>query len=250
MRWYLDIILPDRTGGLEVVGAPQIWEVDTAWKFATDNFTDNFHVFSTHHSLVELGMLPNDPDFASHGHMITSGNGHILHMVQGPPDDEEFKAFGLPRRAARADEAQPLAGQVQDAPSRSVSAPGPCGRTSTACSCQSSDVIDGKQWPFMNFRMEEPLTPTRTRMWSWFTVDKSADRRLQEGSYETYVRTFGPAGIFDQDDMENWEDCTRVERRPGGASATTCTTSMGVNRPIRSPTGRARARPTTTATAR
>ena len=89
--WRSTSISCSRTdGGLEVVGAPQVWEVDTAWKFSSDNFTDNYHVFSTHHSLVDLGMLPNDPDFASHGHMIMCGNGHILHMVQGPPDDEEF----------------------------------------------------------------------------------------------------------------------------------------------------------------
>ena len=88
---------------------------------------------------------------------------------------------------------------------------------------QSSDVIDGKQWPFMNFRMEEPLTPTRTRMWSWFMVDKSADDAFKKRSMEAYVRTFGPAGIFDQDDMENWEDCTRSNsaRRPSGTPCTT-----------------------------
>ena len=86
LRWYLDIIF-NRTGGVEVVGVPQIWDVECSWKFATDNFTDNFHVFSTHQSLVQLGMLPNDPDFACHGHMVTVGDGHILHFVQGEPGD-------------------------------------------------------------------------------------------------------------------------------------------------------------------
>ena len=44
MRWYLDIIF-GRTGEIEFVGVPQIWDVECSWKFATDNFTDNFHVF-------------------------------------------------------------------------------------------------------------------------------------------------------------------------------------------------------------
>ena len=70
MRWYMDIIF-GRTGEIEFVGVPQIWDVECSWKFATDNFTDNFHVYWTHQSLVELGMLPSDPDFASHGHMVT-----------------------------------------------------------------------------------------------------------------------------------------------------------------------------------
>ena len=28
------------------------------------------------------------------------------------------------------------------------------------------------------------------------------------------MRTFGPGGIFDQDDMENWEECTAAARGP------------------------------------
>ena len=45
----------------------------------------------------------------------------------------------------------------------------------------------------LNLRLEIPLSPTRTRMYSWFAIDKDASpadyRKL---SYETYVRCFGP----------------------------------------------------------
>ena len=47
MRWYMDIIF-GRTGEIEFVGVPQVWEVHRAWKFATGNFTDNFHVFDAY----------------------------------------------------------------------------------------------------------------------------------------------------------------------------------------------------------
>jgi hypothetical protein len=60
----------------------------------------------------------------------------------------------------------------------------------------------------LNLRMEVPLSPTRTRMYSWFAIDRGAPSDYRKQSYETYVRNFGPSGIFDQDDMENWEDCT------------------------------------------
>ena len=26
------------------------------------------------------------------------------------------------------------------------------------------------------------------------------------------MRTFGPSGVFEQDDLENWEECTRVNQ--------------------------------------
>jgi hypothetical protein len=46
---------------------------------------------------------------------------------------------------------------------------------------------------------------------------------------EAYVRTFGPAGIFDQDDMENWEDCTRSNSGPA-SKRFTMHHRMGVHR--------------------
>ena len=62
MRFYLDLYLGRTDGGTEVLGTPQVWDVATNWKFATDNFTgDNFHLYSTHGSIVELGLLPPDP---------------------------------------------------------------------------------------------------------------------------------------------------------------------------------------------
>ena len=196
MRWYMDIIF-GRTGAIEFVGVPQIWEVDCSWKFATDNFTDNFHVFYAHQSLVELGMLPTDPDFASHGHMVTLPNGHILHFVQGPPDDA-YRGLGLPKE---------LWPQFQ----KNLSPP------------QAKIGI-------LNLRLEIPITPTRTRMYSWFAIDRDASPEYRKLSYETYVRTFGPAGIFDQDDMENWEECTSAARGPE-AKRHSLHHKMGLNRP-------------------
>jgi PAH dioxygenase large subunit len=226
MRWYMDIIF-GRTGEIEFVGVPQIWEVDCSWKFATDNFTDNFHVFYTHQSLVELGMLPTDPDFASHGHMVTLDNGHILHFVQGPPDDA-YRGLGLPK------ELWPLFDKHLSPAQAKIA--------------QTHGYSAGTMWPnfhwlqlitagdtqappigILNLRLEIPITPTRTRMYSWFAIDKDASHDYRKLSYETYVRTFGPAGIFDQDDMENWEECTAVARGPA-AKRYSLHHKMGLNR--------------------
>ena len=64
--------------------------------------------------------------------------------------------------------------------------------------------------PFLSFRLWQPTGPTSTRIWSWLFVDKEASKEFRRATYEAYVRTFGPSGIFEQDDMENWEECTRV----------------------------------------
>jgi hypothetical protein len=66
-------------------------------------------------------------------------------------------------------------------------------------------------------------------MWSWLAIDKAASPEYRKASYETYVRTFGPSGIFDQDDMENWEDCTRANQGPA-ARRHTLHHKMGIGR--------------------
>jgi hypothetical protein len=63
---------------------------------------------------------------------------------------------------------------------------------------------------FLAFKFWEPVAFNKTRIHSFLVADKAAPEEFRTESMETYVRTFGPSGIFEQDDMENWEDCTRV----------------------------------------
>jgi PAH dioxygenase large subunit len=228
MRWYLDIIF-SRTGEIEVVGVPQIWEVECAWKFATDNFTDNFHVFWTHQSLVPLGLLPNFPDFAAHGHMVTAGNGHILHFVQGAPNDETFMGLGLEKPLWQYFTQNLNPAQTDIAMRHGYSAGTVWPNFHWLQLTSTGDTLS-KPVGILNLRLELPLSPTRTRMYSWFAIDKAASPTYRKASYENYVRTFGPGGIFDQDDMENWEDCTAAAVGPA-AKRYTLHHKMGINRP-------------------
>jgi PAH dioxygenase large subunit len=66
-------------------------------------------------------------------------------------------------------------------------------------------------------------------MYSWFAIDKAAPADYRKVSYENYVRNFGPGGIFDQDDMENWEECTAASMGPA-AKRYTLHHRMGLNR--------------------
>jgi phenylpropionate dioxygenase-like ring-hydroxylating dioxygenase large terminal subunit len=206
MRWYMDTLF-GRTGGIEFIGVPQIWDAECSWKFATENFTDNFHVFWAHQSLVELKLLPDFPDFAAFGTMIHAGNGHILHFTQGDPHNDSFKGLGLPK------DLWPLFGKhLNPVQQKLVMDHGYSVGTiwpnfhwlqlTTTANDESTPVA------LLNLRLEIPISPTRTRMYSWFAIDKAASPEYRKHSYETYVRTFGPGGIFDQDDMENWEECT------------------------------------------
>ena len=223
--FYLDTLFARTPEGAEVVGAPQVWDVETAWKFAVDNFTDNQHVWWAHHSLVELGLLPPDPDFASHGHMLVLGGGHTAHFVPGP-----VAGFGLPEDLQALFPSVLTPDQVEIAQNTVYSA-GTVFPNFHWLQLLVQAEINGPAVPVLNIRVHEPLTPTRTRMWSWLIVEKEASEAFRTATFETYVRTFGPSGIFDQDDMENWEECTRANRGPI-AQRYALDHTMGLARPV------------------
>ena len=107
MKFYLDLIVNRTDDGCEVVGVPHVWEANCNWKFAVDNFTgDNFHLYTAHGSMVELGLLPPDPMSLSFGYLITADGGHVLHIVPGPPG---FEYLGMPQGDDPRVQAQPLA---------------------------------------------------------------------------------------------------------------------------------------------
>jgi 3-phenylpropionate/trans-cinnamate dioxygenase subunit alpha len=62
------------------------------------------------------------------------------------------------------------------------------------------------------FRVWHPRGPDKTEVWSWIYVDKAAPPEVKEAMRLAGVRGFSPSGTFEQDDIDNWQDCTRTCR--------------------------------------
>lgn len=211
MRFYLDMFLGRTDRGTEVVGAPQVWDVSTDWKFCADNFTgDNFHLYTAHGSVVDLGMLPPDPMSLSYGYLVRAQGGHVLHMVPGPPDPS-FEYFGLPRELVPELERNLGPTQLQFVKDHAWSV-GTVFPNLSFMQVMVQGELGGPNVTFLSLRAWMPTSATTTRVFSYLLMDKDAPEQFRRDSYEAYVRTFGPSGIFEQDDMENWEDCTRVNK--------------------------------------
>ncbi|MFC8666941.1 SRPBCC family protein [Streptomyces sp. NPDC057199] len=209
MRFYLDLYLAHTDKGVEVVGSPHVWEVNTNWKFAADNFTgDNFHIHTAHGSIVSLGMMPPDPMSLAGGHLVDAGSGHVLHVVPGPPDPV-FADLGMPPELVAEFDRNLLPAQRAIVHNTAWSV-GTVFPNLSFLQVMVQGDEDSPMTPFLSFRTWEPTGPTTTRVSSYLLVDKDAPEWYRQASYEAYVRTFGPSGIFEQDDMENWEDCTRA----------------------------------------
>lgn len=63
-----------------------------------------------------------------------------------------------------------------------------------------------------SFRVWHPKGPDKTEVWAWVFVDKAAPAHVKEAVRLASLRTFGPAGTFEQDDMDNWQECTQTCR--------------------------------------
>jgi hypothetical protein len=62
------------------------------------------------------------------------------------------------------------------------------------------------------FRVWHPRGPDKIEIWSWIYVDKAAPPQVKEAMRLAGVRGFSPSGTFEQDDMDNWQECTRTCR--------------------------------------
>jgi len=212
MRFYWDMLVARSDRGTEVMGPPQVWEVKTNWKFATDNFTgDNFHVFTAHGSLMQINLLPDDEMAYSHGVMIDAGLGHQLHQVEGPPGDEAMTHYALPPNLREQLHRNLNEAQLELA-SHTMLSVGTVFPNLSFLQIPLKTMMesDAPATAYLNIRLWVPTSPTSIRIHSWLLVEKDAEPEYRKAAYEAYVRTFGPGGVFEQDDTVNWEECTRV----------------------------------------
>jgi len=65
---------------------------------------------------------------------------------------------------------------------------------------------------FRTFRVWQPLGPNRMEIRAWAMIDKALPEELKQAIRNQYVFTFGPSGVFEQEDGENWSQCTAATR--------------------------------------
>lgn len=82
-------------------------------------------------------------------------------------------------------------------------------------------LTDGHATVFPNFsylpvigsvRVWHPKGPDRMEVWAWTVVDKSMPPEVRDAQRLYNLRTFGPSGIFEQDDGENWSEVQAISR--------------------------------------
>jgi len=200
MTWYLDAFFDRREGGIEVFAGMHKWVIPCNWKFPAENFGgDAYHVGWTHLSAIRTGFSAGATlKPTASGTMLSPGNGHCIiafgaNDISDPPVPEVL-AYEESIRSEVKQRLGPRTGMV--------------------------NPIVGTVFPNFSmlratsrtFRVWHPHGPDQIVVSSWIYTDKAAPPEVKEALRLAGIRGFSPSGTFEQDDMDNWQECTQTCR--------------------------------------
>ena len=205
MAWYLDTILDRREGGTELVCGVHKWIMKANWKVAADNNSgDWYHVYSAHGSIPKIMPVPPDmpPIFADHEQRLQISP-HPGHAMVGLLADTPEEAVRGTSPAVRDYYLSTLPEAIERlGPVRSRFA------FIAGVVFPNFGWIPGSQ----SIRQFHPRGPEKMEVWSYCLVDKEAPQDVKDRMRRAYAQRFGPSGMFEQDDGENWSQVSASSR--------------------------------------
>ena len=207
MALYLDLVI-DRENGTEVIGGVQKWRVQTNWKIPAENFiSDGMHLQTTHLSSV-MALAPEGfevnrlPGFGTNTYFTDTGHGGVLNSSDPAGQRRGLTAMLGPE----------LAQHYYDVAEQLVPKYG--AYSSYVHNIGSATIFPNFSWLTgrQSLRVWHPKGPLETEVWTWTLVDRDLSEELKAEQRRTSVQTFGPSGIFEQDDAENWSQCMATMR--------------------------------------
>lgn len=205
MKWYMDIFFG--RSEMEVVGPPQKWIANVDWKLAADNFaSDSYHVLHTHRSAALIGEIPSG-DYFKNGYQIALENGHGFGLTANHEKTRLiFPEDLMPEYEKNLNEDQMKVLRFM------VNTHGNIAPHLSYLIVEYQ--IKGKNISFNTLKLWQPIGPGKMEGWSWFLVEKNAPDWYKDLSRQLYILNFGPSGLFEQDDLENWQNITGTNTPP------------------------------------
>lgn len=203
IAWYLDVIFDMDEGGSEFLGGCIRSTIECNWKVAAENFVgDILHGGWTHDSaaramlggpVTNVGDLPESYAVNWNGHgyeFATDGIGNAATL--GEREINKYLHELRPKVAERLGEFRSqLTGSI-----------------SSCTIFPNFSFLPGQN----TVRVWQPRGPNKIELFTWVVVNKNAPDRIKELWRRGAMMTFSPTGVFEMDDGENWEYCTKTSR--------------------------------------
>lgn len=207
--WYLDLAFEAPLGGLEVIGPTMKFRIKANWKLAAENFAgDDYHVLYTHGSAFQIGFLPDYDTlgdyiaYFDHGH----GMGDISKPGRAYQNDVGMAQFLGP-------EAIEYVNAVHERLKARVSP-----LQAEMHGLGQGNIFPNLSWikfgVFHVFGLFQwhPRGPGEIEVWQTALFDRDAPQSVKDFARTQMSQENAAAGIFGQDDGENFEQITESAR--------------------------------------
>jgi 3-phenylpropionate/trans-cinnamate dioxygenase alpha subunit len=218
-RLGLDLIA--ERGDMEVIPGIQKYVIDCNWKFAVDNLFDWYHAPITHMSAFESGVMPGrermvqatDPSemYDQGGALRPDGQDLIINNGRTSLESlvilgEFGHAIAGPTTAAQLTQPGQQFNHVWRERPDAKEKLGPVGLRVAGHPniFPNSWITSGAQ-----LCLRVPRATNQTELWFFSFVDKNAKPEERQAQVWRANHVFGPAGLLEQEDGENWSQSTR-----------------------------------------
>ncbi|MEE8466628.1 MAG: Rieske 2Fe-2S domain-containing protein [Dehalococcoidia bacterium] len=208
-RWCLDMTFNRLDCGTEAIG-PVKWIEPLNWKTAVDNCSDNYHVPTTHLSTIlvqgrhfGIPRLTHEQQFESpNKHLFINGHSMTVRYLERP--DQARSSHGVTQEN-RALFEEYYRDTLPEAERR-------------LGSIRAGQLQLGNHSIFPNgvlgFRLAHPRGPLETEFWHFVVLEKGMPTELKRALRIGNGNYNGVAGLFEQDDMDNWRSVTNSSLTP------------------------------------
>lgn len=222
----LDLAFGRDPEGVEVIGGAHKWTIDSNWKHPADNFAcDMYHVPSAHQRSMELGLLKDAEEegfqlSAGAGYVGNSSNWPVAMDAEGDGPVNTIMTQPSPYTPMLKEQRKRMAERFGEDLARLI----PLGHSSTFPNFSFLDLEILRL-----IRVQQPLGPEKVMVHQWCAVDRGLPPEVKTALRKQYELTFGPAGLLEQDDGENWRECQNGMRGHIGRSLDT-NAALGLGR--------------------
>lgn len=214
MAWYFDAWTDMWEGGTEIIDGGMRWVIDSNWKFAAEQFaSDTIHGPITHASAITVG-APKDDDPGNHGERMGAWLQNLRQFSSPEGHGTGVNIGGgmfQGGRAATAAEEAALDPFWQKSMDEGVARVGAL-RSHGMGGGGHATIFPNFSYLAMNrtMRVWQPRGPGQMEVFTWTSVPKEAPQEVKDGIRRLSLRGFSPAGIYEADDGENWNEIQKV----------------------------------------
>ncbi len=205
-RWYMDTVFNRSDAGMIALG-PQKWIENCNWKTPVDNCSDNYHVPISHmssvlarHQISGEQVLTMKQQLGSEENHHAFVNGHSLTFRISEEPDNRFRNMRGDNKKFQ-DELDAWRESKKPEIEKRLG------------SYRAKMLNMGNHSVFPNhvlgFRFALPRGPFKTEFWHFTLVEADAPIEARIGLGVASANQNGAAGVFEQDDMDNWGQVTQ-----------------------------------------